>query len=188
MEHASIQSGGRGGGKERSDILSVPVGADVVDDVVEELHDGAAADDAGAREVAELRGEERVPRGDAIGDDGAEPGPGAPGDRDAPEVDDLHHRLEVGVPRHRRRHGVGGQLRPRHRRLGATVTLPTSFPPRSVGAVGRQACATKARRKLIDLSVREFEMRAEMGEGLVRYGRGGSMASRLLPEEGNVTR
>lgn len=139
MEHTSIQSGGRG----RGDILSIPcgAGADVVDDVFKELHDGAAADDAGAREVAELRGEERVPRGDAIGDDGAEPGPGArgPGDRDAPDVDDLHHRLEVGVPRHRRRHGVAGQLRLRHRRHGATATLPTSasfsFPPRSTGSV-----------------------------------------------------
>jgi hypothetical protein len=139
MEHASIQSGRWGGreeergeGRGEREILSVPGGADVVNDVVEELHDRAAADDAGAREVAELRGEERVPRGDAIGDDGAEPGPGArgPGDRDAPEVDDLHHRLEVGVPRHRRRHGVACQLRRRHRRLESTANPhPPATPP-----------------------------------------------------------
>lgn len=36
-----------------------PSGPDVVDDVLEELHDGAAAEEAGAREVAELRGEQR---------------------------------------------------------------------------------------------------------------------------------
>jgi hypothetical protein len=135
----AIQSSGRGRGRQRE----IPPSTDVVDNVLEELHDRAAADEARAREVAELRGEQRLRRGDAVGDDGAEPGPGArgAGDRDAPEVDDLHHRLEVGVPRQRRRHGVGGQPRRRHRGIAATLASSSPSPPRSVGAavLGKRA-------------------------------------------------
>jgi len=135
----------------------IPPSIDLVDDVLEELHDRTAADEAGAREVAKLRGEQCLRRGDAVGDDGAEPGPGAwgAGDRDAPEVDDLHHRLEVDIPRQRRRHGVGGQPRRRHRGLTATLAV--------------------------------FEVWGEMeGQSAIVRGDGegrGLMASRLLPEE-----
>jgi len=113
-----------------------------------------------------------VPRGDAIGDDGAEPEPGAPSDRDAPEVDDLHHRLEVGVPRHRRRHGVAGQLRLRHRRLGATGTLPTTS---SSSICGSGWTASVRDEEEIDSSVRVLEVGAEMrgrstGNGERRFG------------------
>ena len=164
--HAT-QSSGRGRAAERE----IPPATDVVDDVVEELHDRTAADEAGAREVAELRGEQCLRRGDAVGDDGAEPGPGTrgAGDRDAPEVDDLHHRLEVDVPRQRRRHGVGGQPRRRHRELAATLASSSPSPPRSVGAAvcTRQGCGTKAKRKF-DPNVRVFEVGVRNGGAAAR--------------------
>lgn len=120
------------GGKVEEEATK-PSGADFVDDVLAELHNAAASEGAGSGVVAELRGEERGGRGGAVGDHRPEPLPARDAravDLDAPQLDDLQHRLQVRVPRQRRRHAVRRQPRHRHRHPppSSTSTSTSSSP------------------------------------------------------------